>query len=471
MWRHLRSGLPLLPLALFIPAPSPAGQQFPTPVIAANDNRTPAGTFKDGILNLRLELRQARWYAESLDGVYKDAYAFAEERHAPQIPGPLLRLPQGTRVHASIHNFLPLAAKIYGLHPHPGDPDAFVEVNAGETRDAQFDTGEPGTYLYWATTSNAHFDNAEERQGEETLLAGAFIVDPPAARPDDRIFVIVNWDKGASGEGFVLGINGKSWPETERLSYRDGEPVHWRIVNATGVAHAMHLHGFFFTVEGVGDPAQFVHYPESQHRKAVTEHLAAGHSFDMTWIPDRAGNWLFHCHMVNHMVPQLPLHPSNSKAAAETPEHDHSAAMGGMVIGITVVPNPARQPTPVAEKNARKLQLVISENPAKIPLYRLDLNDPAAPPQAGRREAAGFTGPADYSHTRRACRNRSEESVEQPNVYPLARHGTRELLRRSSRMVRIGPATCARHRARSGFPGALHPASRRHLHLSQPLAR
>lgn len=384
----------LLATTLFFPLTS-AAEQSPLPLIVANDNRTPAGNFKDGILNLRLELRQARWYAEAADGVYEDGYAFAEQGHPPQSPGPLLRVPQGTRVHAGIHNLLPLAAKIHGLHSHPGDPDEFVQVNAGETREVQFDAGEPGTYLYWATTSNAHLDRTEERQGEENLLTGAFIVDPPGPREHDRIFVIVDWDKSDSsgGGGLIIAINGKSWPETERLTYTAGEPVHWRIINATSVGHAMHLHGFFFTVDGVGDPAHFVHYPESQRRKAVTEGIDPGHSFDMTWIPDRAGNWLFHCHMVNHMSPQRTLHPPNSKAAVEAPEHDHRAGMGGMVIGIMVAPPAVKDPAPVEEKNARKLQLVISENPGKIPLYRLDLNDPAAPRKPDAEKQPALLGP------------------------------------------------------------------------------
>lgn len=392
MWHNRTSGLLLLAPALFAPVFSSAAQQGPLPPIVANDNRKPAGTFKDGMLNLRLDLRPARWYAESVDGVYKDVYAFAEEGKPPQSPGPLLRVPQGMRIHASIHNLLPLAAKIHGLHAHPGHGDKFVQVNAAETSELQFEAGEPGTYMYWATTSNAHFEIAEERQGEETLLAGAFIVDPPSARADDRIFVIVNWDNAVGNEGFIVGMNGKSWPETERLAYTAGEPVHWRIINTTSVPHAMHLHGFFFTVDGVGDPAHFVQYPESQRRKAVTEYIDSGHSFDMTWIPDRAGNWLFHCHMVNHMSPQRPLHPQDSKAS-EAPEHDHSAAMGGMVIAITVAPSSIKPAAHADPKNARKLQLVISENPGKIPLYRLDLNEPAAARKSEGENQPALLGP------------------------------------------------------------------------------
>src|SRR5215472_9842329 len=159
----------LLVSTLFTPLLSGA-EQSPLPVVVANDNRTPAGGLKDGVLHLRLELRQARWYAEGADGVYEDVYAFAEEGHPPQSSGPLLRVPQGTRIHASLRNLLPSAAKVYGLHSHPG---------------------EPGTYMYWATTSDAHLDHVDERQGEEGLLMGASIVDPPGVNEHDRIFVIV----------------------------------------------------------------------------------------------------------------------------------------------------------------------------------------------------------------------------------------------------------------------------------------
>jgi FtsP/CotA-like multicopper oxidase with cupredoxin domain len=246
--QYSRSGILLLAPALLMPVLVSAGQQPPLPMISANDNRTPAGTLKDGILNLRLELRQARWYAEAPEGVYEDGYAFAEQDHPAQSPGPLIRVPQGTRVHVSIRNFLPLAAKLYGLHPYPRDSDEFVEVNAGENHEVEFDAGEPGTYLYWATTSNAHLDRAEERQGEETLLTGAFIVDSSGTREDDRVFVLVEWGKidFSSGQAsMIVAINGKSWPETERLTYRAGERIHWRVINATSIPHAMHLHGFF----------------------------------------------------------------------------------------------------------------------------------------------------------------------------------------------------------------------------------
>ncbi len=372
-----------------------AAEQSPLPVIEANDNRTSAGNLKDSILNLRLELRHARWYAEAADGVYEDIYAFAEEGSPPQSSGPLLRVPQGTRIRVSLHNLLPLAAKVYGLHSHPGDSNQAVQLAAGETREVRFDAGEPGTYMYWATTSDAHLDEPTERLGEESLLSGAFIVDPPGARGNDRIFVIVQWARlTSSGPGdTILAINGKSWPATEHLTYKAGETIHWRIINTAPDVHAMHLHGFFFTVDGVGDPARFVRYSESQRRKAVTEGVDPGHTFEMTWTPERTGNWLFHCHMILHMSPLPTLHPPDAKPAPYSAEHDHSAGMGGLVMGITVVRGASPEVAPVEAKNARKLQLAISENPEKIPLYRVELNDPAVPRKPDEKKQPALLGP------------------------------------------------------------------------------
>jgi hypothetical protein len=124
----------LILLTLFAPVAASGADGAPLHVVAANNNRTPAGILKDGALNVRLELRQARWYAEAQDGVYEDVYAFGEEGHAPQISGPLLRVPQGTRIHASIHNLLPLSASIYGLHSHPTDRDEAIQVPANCAR-------------------------------------------------------------------------------------------------------------------------------------------------------------------------------------------------------------------------------------------------------------------------------------------------------------------------------------------------
>ena len=49
-----------------------------------------------------------------------------------------------------------------------------------------------------------------------------------------------------------MAINGLSWPHTERLTYTQGDSVHWRVVNFTEIDHPMHLHGFYFRLDVEG---------------------------------------------------------------------------------------------------------------------------------------------------------------------------------------------------------------------------
>ena len=343
------------------------------PKIMANDNRTPAGQLTNGVLELRLTLNEAAWYPEEDSGGHRDVYAFAEEGHAPQSSGPLIRAPQGTQIRISIHNALPLEAKIHGLHSHPGEAKDVLTLAPGETKQLQFVAGQPGTYIYWASTSAKLLDNRDDK---ETLLSGAFIVDAPGAIPGDRIFVLGLWSKGGSSAEEILSINGKEWPNTERITLNQGETAHWRVINPTATDHAMHLHGFFFSVDGMGDGEGYEQYSKDQRHWAVTEHIEVGHTFDMTWTPDRAGNWLFHCHMTLHMSPSASLHPREAQPAAYSPQHDHSASMGGLVIGITVLPSASAVSVATSTSTPHKLQLVISENSEKIPLYQVEVNDP-----------------------------------------------------------------------------------------------
>jgi FtsP/CotA-like multicopper oxidase with cupredoxin domain len=150
----------------------------------------------------------------------------------------------------------------------------------------------PGTYYYWASTTGGSID----REWFESQLTGALIVDPPNAPTDDRVFVIGAWFRPADSSlavprpaQDVMVINGRSWPHTERLSYTQGDSVRWRLINATGVAHPMHLHGFYFNVESRGDWTSEHVYRGEDRPLVVTDLMLPGHTMRIGWQPVRPG--------------------------------------------------------------------------------------------------------------------------------------------------------------------------------------
>ena len=93
--------IPIAFLAL-LAGPPPAA---PAPeAITANDNRRPAGRLEHGVLTLALEVRPGLLRPEEDDGPGIPALAFAEVGQPLQVPGPLIRVPQGTEVRVSLRN-------------------------------------------------------------------------------------------------------------------------------------------------------------------------------------------------------------------------------------------------------------------------------------------------------------------------------------------------------------------------------
>src|SRR5215472_4557203 len=362
-------------LLLIVAVPA-VGDQVAS-IAVCNDNRTPAGTLTNGVLNVHLEARQAVWYPNEDRKAHLVVSAFGEEGHEPQIPGPLLRVPSGVEVAASIRNSLDHAIYVHGLEPRPETstlpppptdptttPDATttLEIPSGAVRQVRFRSGAAGSYYYWASNDR---QSLFMRTGPDSMLSGAFVVDPPGAHNDDRVFVVNTWvPVGGNAFNTLPTINGKSWPDTERIGLKVGEAVRWRWINASDSDHSMHLHGFYFQVNGVGDQSHFQQFAPPEQLSVVTQEMPIGGSFDMTWIPERPGHWVMHCHMTFHM-----MQPENLPGYS-VPSHYTSAnaGMGGVVLGLDV--QPSRNPESASTKSpadavaAKKFRLFVRERPA-----------------------------------------------------------------------------------------------------------
>lgn len=333
--------------------------------IATNDNRMPAGTFRDGIYYIDLETRTGNWFPETKEAASLPVYAFAEKGKPMQIPGPLIRVPRGTEIHASItNNIKEHALVLHGFYSRPGNINDSVVIAPGETKTIQFNAGIAGTYFYKGSASELTIDGLPFR--EDSQLYGALIVDEPNQKIDtaERIFMVGIWNDTLNGtitsDREELVLNGLSWPFTERLTYNQHKPVNWRIINASNQEHPMHLHGFYYTVKSRGSINNDVIYSKEDREKEVTQLLTLGKTMTITWIPERDGNWLFHCHTLVHIMPvsflrKMPDFNGMDMNNLATHAHD---GMGGLIMGIHVNPDGKALPT-LPEKGVPERQLTL----------------------------------------------------------------------------------------------------------------
>lgn len=357
------------------------------PDIVTHDNRRPAGDLEGGVLMLALRAGDGVWRPEGQAGPALRVEALGEVGQPLSVPAPLIRVPAGTEIVATIKNELASAMRIHGLCDRGGSPCAPLDIPGGETGEIRFRSGHAGTYHYWATTTGVPLPF---RAAGDTQLSGAFVVDDPGVATDtDRVFVITDWTsltreqhadlmrQDDPGETFLKMkpsvrtlINGRGWPHTERLTYTLSTTVHWRIVNLSTQVHPMHLHGFYFEVDSIGDGSRHDAFAADARQRVVTQLMPPGSTLGLTWTPERIGNWLFHCHIMTHVSPMLHVDGSPKAEAHNHHSGDNhvSAGMSGMVLGITVTA-PGGEPAPIDKAPhppARKMTLLMQSEPNRF---------------------------------------------------------------------------------------------------------
>ena len=320
-----------------------ASAQAPLSNLIAHDNRVPAGTLRDGVLTLDLRVVRGIWRPDRDTDPGLEMIAFGESGKAASIPGPLIRVQQGTQLRVRVRNETDSAIVLFGLSGARTRQDTAV-LAIGAAREFMIQAKTAGNFLYGGQFLATAQRPEDQRYGEDRLLAGAFIVDEPGARVNDRVLVLgqlVDSKRvvahSASTVDEVLTINGKSWPHTERMTYDLGETIRWRVLNASYDVHPMHLHGFYFNVLSRGDFDRDSLYLSAQVRKSVTERMAPFTTMTMEWTPDRPGNWLFHCHLTFHILPHGLIGDAKASGAPHRhPENHALEGMAGLVLGTTI---------------------------------------------------------------------------------------------------------------------------------------
>ena len=365
---QLVASLPRIPL----PKPAASAQRA-----TVHQNRASAGRLINGTLRVELDVLESAWKPEASDDPEVPIFAFAEHGNTPLVPGPLVRVPQGTEILLTLRNRTDSALVIGGLRPGFNRTGDTVQIAAGATREVRYRLSAPGTYYYWGAFGG---HTAGEREWKDSQLNGAIVVDAPGASTNDHILLLSEWyhpyEQNRAAE-IVSVINGKGWPHTETITLKQGDSTRFRVINAIALHHPLHLHGFYYHIESKGDGTKDVVVPLRERHLSNTDLVEPGHTVTFSFVPTTPGNWLFHCHFAFHVDDDVTLSGSprdlNATTAGSMPAMSHDAnggggtakhSMRGLVVGIKVTPSPTYVETSTA--NAREMHLFVQQHARRI---------------------------------------------------------------------------------------------------------
>ena len=334
------------------------------PDVQPNANLARAGVLHDSVMTVTLQARESRWRINGARRPPMTIEAFSEPGKAPAMPAPLVRVPRGTNIRFTVRNSLPAPLTFFVPASIHGAPDRLTAMDSlvvapGAEGEITTRATVPGNYVYRGKTPGRVSDILHMTG----LLAGALIVDSAGASTPaaDRILVIMGTPDSAgvalldTAKRFnldfvhtVYTINGRAWPNTERIPAMTGDSIHWRIVNASVVAHPMHLHGFYYRVDSYAGPVSDTYGRPTLGQMVVTQLMSGFAGMSMTWSPNRSGTWLFHCHVALHNM---------ADSVSATPDDPYMRGMVGLVVGVNVAPRPGARAMRSA-KPVRHLRLV-----------------------------------------------------------------------------------------------------------------
>jgi FtsP/CotA-like multicopper oxidase with cupredoxin domain len=146
-------------------------------------------------------------------------------------------------------------------------------------------------------TAPAAIDTARLPSFDPTRY-GVPAADPVAAARVDATFPVVVTDAPGFHDGrveLVHRINGAASPEVPPITVHEGQVVRLHIVNDTAEYHPMHLHGHTMSVlsrDGVALQGSPVHLD--------TILMGPHETWDVVFLADNPGIWMFHCHVLLH---------------------------------------------------------------------------------------------------------------------------------------------------------------------------
>ena len=124
-------------------------------------------------------------------------------------------------------------------------------------------------------------------------------------RPDRRFDYVIDRRPGFldGWPGLWWTVNGHMFPDVPMFMVALGDVVRMHIVNNSGDAHPMHLHGHHAVVLGRnGVPAT------GSPWWVDSLDVASGDTYDLAFVADNPGIWMDHCHNLKHASEGLVAH-------------------------------------------------------------------------------------------------------------------------------------------------------------------
>jgi uncharacterized cupredoxin-like copper-binding protein len=250
----------------------------------------------DGTKVFELTAEIIQWEVEA--GRFVDAWAYNG-----QVPGPWIKLDLGDNVEINVTNLTPIGTDVHwhgistpnsmdGVSPYTQDP-----ILTGETFTYAFEAERPAIGMY-----HAHFHSqisvpngmfGPMMIGEVPLPVGQTISGieiPEDIEIAQEIPMVLN-DAGVIG----FSLNGKSFPATEPYVAKSGDWLIYHYYNEGLTAHPMHQHQFpqlVYAKDGI---------PLDHPYWADTINVAPGERYSVLVNPNRAGTWVWHCHILTHV--------------------------------------------------------------------------------------------------------------------------------------------------------------------------
>ncbi|HSM44561.1 MAG TPA: multicopper oxidase domain-containing protein, partial [Acidimicrobiia bacterium] len=261
-----------------------------------NEILEPTEIKADGTKVFDLTASVIEW--EVAPGEFVDAWAYNG-----MVPGPWIKLDLGDSVEINVTNNTELGTDVHwhgvstpndmdGVAPYTQDP-----ILPGETFTYAFEADRPAIGMYHAhlhsqiSVPNGMF--APFSIGEIPIPYGETISGieiPEDLEVAQEIPMVLN-DAGVIG----LSLNGKSFPATEPYVATEGDWLVYHYYNEGLQSHPMHQHQFpqlVFAKDG---------FPLDEPYWADTVNVAPGERYSVLLNPDRAGTWVWHCHILTHV--------------------------------------------------------------------------------------------------------------------------------------------------------------------------